>query len=197
MLHRSGAAGVAEVQAGVHILRIVGDGLGLHAVLIVHAMHHDFRTGSHLLIQGGFGVVLSLQRDACALQRIGHSAVHHLDGIGLSICLNAHGECAFDAQGGKIAAERRVVNMIAFFGLDAGEVHHLRGIGLGGQQDLPGTIGVSDVGQPQIRSGHTECSHKAHDHDTERQHTGRDCLFAVRECFLQFYGSDTRQLLSS
>ena len=79
---------------------------------------------------------------------------------------------------------------------DAGEVHDLCRVGLGGEDHLPGTIGVCDVGQPQIRSGHTECSHKAHDHDTERQHTGRDSLLTGGQSFLYFYGSDTRQLLS-
>ena len=118
------------------------------------------------------------------------------DGGLLTVGSDADGECALNVQGGKIAAVGRVIDLIALFGLDAGKVHNLCRVGLGGEDHLPGTIGVCDVGQPQIRSGHTECSHKAHDHDTKRQHTGRDCMLAVRQCFLQFYGSDTRQLLS-
>ena len=41
VLHGGGAPGVAEVQAGIDILGIIGDGLRFHAVLIVHAVHHD------------------------------------------------------------------------------------------------------------------------------------------------------------
>ena len=194
--YRGGASGVAEVQAGVDILGVIGDGLCFHTLLIVHAVDSDLRSGCDQLVEGGFGVVLALQRDACAVQRVGHGAEHHLDRVLLAVSRDADGKRALDVQCGKVAAVGRVIDLIAFFGLDAGEVHDLCGVGLGGEDHLPGTIGVCDVGQPQIRSGHTKRSHKAHDHDTERQHTGRDCFLAVRECFLQFYGSDTRQLLS-
>ena len=69
------------------------------------------------------------------------------------------------------------------------------GIGIS-QKDLPCTIGVGDVGQPQICSGDAKGSHKAYHHDTKCQHTGRYCLLCGSNCFLQFNGSDTRQLLS-
>ena len=196
MAHRGGAAGVAEIQAGVDVLGIVGDGLRLHTVGVVHAVHRDGGACAHQLVQSRLGVVVTLQSDTCALQSVGDGAEHHLDGVLLTVGGDADGECALDVQGGKVAAVGRVIDPITFFGLDAGEVHDLCRVGLGGEDHLPGTIGVCDVGQPQIRSGHTECSHKAHDHDTERQHTGRDSLLAGGQSFLYFYGSDTRQLLS-
>ena len=196
MAHRGGAAGVAEIQAGVDVLGIVGDGLRLHTVGVVHAVHRDGGTCAHQLVQSRLGVVVTLQGDTGTLQGIRHGAEHHFDGVLLTVGSDADGECALNVQGGKVAAVGRVIDLIALFGLDAGKVHNLCRVGLGGEDHLPGTIGVCDVGQPQIRSGHTECSHKAHDHDTKRQHTGRDCMLAVRQCFLQFYGSDTRQLLS-
>ena len=58
------------------------------------------------------------------------------------------------------------------------------------------TVGVGDVSQAQIRGGHSQREHKARRHDAERQHTVRDCMAAVRDCFFKFDGSDTRQLLS-
>ena len=196
VLHGGGAAGVAEVEAGVDVLGVIGDGLGLHAVLIVHAVHRDLGARSHQLVQRGFGVVIALQGDACALQGVGDGAEHHLHRVLLAVGGDADGEGALNVQGGEVAAVGRVIDLVAFLGLDAGKVHDLCGVGLGGEDHLPSTIGVCDVGQPQIRSGHTECSHKAHDHDTERQHTGRDSLLAGGQSFLYFYGSDTRQLLS-
>ena len=197
VLHGGGAPGVAEVQAGIDILGIIGDGLRFHAVLIVHAVHHDRGACGHQAVQGRLGVVIALQGDAGALQGIGHSAVHHLHRVGLAVGLDVHRECALNVQGGKVAAERRVIDLVALFGLDAGEAHDLCGVGGRGEDHLLGPIGVGDVGQPQIRSGHTKGSHKAHDHDTKRQHAGRDCRSAARGCFFQVYGSDTRQLLSS
>ena len=197
MLEGGGAAGVAEVQAGVDILGIVGDGLGLHLVLIIHTVHHDFAAHRDQIVEGRLRVVVGIQRDARALQRVGHGADGHLDGILLPVRLNADGERALNVQGSKVAAERSVVDVVALLGLNAGKVHHAGRVTLSrGEDHLPRTVGVGDVSQAQIRGGHSQREHKARRHDAERQHTVRDCMAAVRDCFFKFDGSDTRQLLS-
>ena len=197
VLHSSGAAGVAEVQAGVDILSVVGDSLRLHTLFVVHAVDHDLAAGCYDVIQRRLGVVVPFKGDAGALQCIGYGAVHQLDRVLLPVGGDADGECALDIQGCKIAAERGVVDLIALFRADAGKVHDLCGGSSGiGHKNLPRTIGVGDVGQPQICSGDAKGSHKAYHHDTKCQHTGRYCLLCGSNCFLQFNGSDTRQLLS-
>ena len=149
------------------------------------------------MIQRRLGVVVPFKGDTGALQRIGNSAEHQLYRVLLPVGGDADGECALDVQGGKIAAERGVVDLIALFRADAGKVHDLCGGSIGiGHKDLPCTIGVGDVGQPQICSGDAKGSHKTYHHDTKCQHTGRYCLLCGSNCFLQFNGSDTRQLLS-
>ena len=149
------------------------------------------------MIQRRLGVVVPFKGDAGALQCIGYGAEHQLYRVLLPVGGDADGECALDVQGGKIAAERGVVDLIALFRADAGKVHDLCGGSIGiGHKDLPCTIGVGDVGQPQICSGDAKGSHKAYHHDTKCQHTGRYCLLCGSNCFLQFNGSDTRQLLS-
>ena len=55
MLQGGGPAGVAEVQAGVDILGVIGDGLGLHLVLVVHPVHRDLTARSDQLIQRRLG----------------------------------------------------------------------------------------------------------------------------------------------
>ena len=94
------------------------------------------------------------------------------------------------------AEELNEVNVVALFGLNAGKAHDAGRVSLTADHQLSRTIGVGDVGQPQIRGGHGQSEHKAHCHDAERQHTGCDRTSAVRQCFLKFDGSDTRQLLS-
>ena len=197
VLQGGGAAGVAEVQAGVDILGVVGDGLSFHPLCVVYAVDHDLAAGGHNVIQRRLGVVVPFKGDTGALQCIGYGAEHQLYRVLLPVGGDADGECALDVQGGKIAAERGVVDLIALFRADAGKVHDLCGGSIGiGQKDLPCTIGVGDVGQPQICSGDAKGSHKTYHHDTKCQHTGRYCLLCGSNCFLQFNGSDTRQLLS-
>ena len=196
MLQGGGPAGVAEVQAGVDILGVIGDGLSLHLVLVVHPVHRDLTARSDQLIQRRLGVVICLQGDAGALQRLGNGAKGHLHRVLLAVGLDVHGEGPLNVQGGKIAAERGVVNVVALFGLNAGKAHDAGRVSLIADHQLTRTIGVGDVGQPQIRGGHGQSEHKAHCHDAERQHTGCDRTSAVRQCFLKFDGSDTRQLLS-
>ena len=70
MAHCGGAAGVAEIQAGVDVLGIVGDGLRLHTVGVVHAVHRDGGTCAHQLVQSRLGVVVTLQGDTGTLQGI-------------------------------------------------------------------------------------------------------------------------------
>ena len=190
------AAGVAEVQAGINILGVVGDGLCLDLVLIIDPVDNDVAARRHQLVKSRFGVVVGVQRDAGTLQRIGHSAKGKLDRVFLTIGLNGHGECALDVQGSEAAAERGVIYMVALFGLNAGKAHHAGGVAVSADHQLPRTIGVSDVGQPQIRGGHSQREHEAHSHDAERQHTGSDGTGAAAQCFLKFDGSDTEQLLS-
>ena len=198
VLQRGGAAGVAEVQAGVDILGIIGDGLRLDLVLIIDAVDHDAAACRDQLVQRRLGVVLFIQSDAGAFQRIGNGAKGHLHRILLVVGLDGHGECALDVQGSQAAAERGVIDMVALFGLHAGKAHHAGGIAVSVSADhqLPRTIGVSDVGQPQIRGGHGQCEQQAHGHDAERQHTGGGGTGAAAQCFLKFDGSDTEQLLS-
>ena len=193
MLQRGSAAGVAEVQAGVDILGIVGDSLRLDLILIIDAVDHDAAACRDQLVQCRLGVVLFIQGDAGAFQRICNGAKGHLHRILLVVCLDGHGECALDVQGSQAAAERGVIDMVALFGLHAGKAHHAGGVAVSVSADhqLPRTIGVSDVGQPQIRGGHGQCEQQAHGHDAERQHTGGGA-----QCFLKFDGSDTEQLLS-
>ena len=196
VLHRGGAAGVAEVQAGVDILGVVGDGLSFHPLCVVHAVDHDLAAGGHNVIQRRLGVVVPFKGDTGAFQRIGNGAKGHLHRVLLAVGLDVHGEGPLNVQGGKIAAERGVVNVVALFGLNAGKAHDAGRVSLTADHQLTRTIGVGDVGQPQIRGGHGQSEHKAHRHDAERQHTGCDRTSAVRQCFLKFDGSDTRQLLS-
>ena len=85
MLQGGGPAGVAEVQAGVDILGVVGDGLGLHLVLVVHPVHRDLTAHSDQLIQRRLGVVICLQGDAGALQRLGNGAKGHLHRVLLAV----------------------------------------------------------------------------------------------------------------
>ena len=68
MLQGGGPAGVAEIQAGVDVLGIVGDGLRLHTVGVVHAVHRDGGTCAHQLVQSRLGVVVTLQGDTGTLQ---------------------------------------------------------------------------------------------------------------------------------
>lgn len=120
-------------------------------------MDHDLAAGCHDVIQRRLGVVVPFKGDAGALQRIGYGAVHQLDRVLLPVGGDADGECALDIQGCKIAAERGVVDLIALFRADAGKVHDLCGGSSGiGHKNLPRTIGVGDVGQPQICSGDPE-----------------------------------------
>ena len=198
VLQRGGAAGVAEVQAGVDILGIVGDGLRLDLILIIDAVDHDAAACCDQLVQCRLGVVLFIQGDASAFQRIGNGAKSHLHRILLVVGLNGHGECALDVQGSQAAAERGVIDMVALFGFHAGKAHHAGGVAVSVSADhqLPRTIGVSDVGQPQIRGGHGQREQQAHGHDAERQHTGGGGTGAAAQCFLKFDGSDTEQLLS-
>ena len=125
VLHGGGAAGVAEVEAGVDVLGVIGDGLGLHAVLIVHAVHRDLGARSHQLVQRGFGVVIALQGDACALQGVGDGAEHHLHRVLLAVGGDADGEGALNVQGGEVAAVGRVIDLVAFLGLDAGKIEEV------------------------------------------------------------------------
>ena len=128
-----------------------------------------------------------------ALECVGHRAVEHPDRVLLPVGLNGNGEDAVEAQRGKTAAERGVISGVL---ICCRQTHCAGGNALCGEGGRLYSIGVGDVGQPQIRGGHSQRKSKAHDHDAERQHTGRDCAGAVRQCFFQFDGSDTRQLLS-
>ena len=62
--------------------------------------------------------------------------------------------------------------LAALLGLDAGKAHNAGRVALGSEDHLPRTVGVCDVGQPQIRGGHSQREHETRSHDAERQHTG-------------------------
>ena len=172
MLQGGSTVGVAEVEAGIDVLRVVGDCLRLHLVLILDAVDFDLAASRDHRAEGGFGIVVPLQSDAGTFQSIGDGTHHHLDGVLLTFSLNGDAEGALDVQGCQTTGKGSVVDFVSLLGLDAGKAHNAGRVALGSEDHLPRTVGVCDVGQPQIRGGHSQREHETRSHDAERQHTG-------------------------
>ena len=90
----------------------------------------------------------------------------------LTFSLNGDAEGALDVQGCQTAGKGSVIDFVSLLGLDAGKAHNAGRVALGSEDHLPRTVGVCDVGQPQIRGGHSQREHETRSHDAERQHTG-------------------------
>ena len=172
MLQGGSTVGVAEVEAGIDVLRVVGDSLRLHLVLILDAVDFNLAASRDHRAEGGFGIVVPLQSDAGTFQSISNGTHHHLDGVLLAFSLNGDAEGTLDVQGCQTAGKGSVVDFVSLLGLDAGKAHNAGGVALGSEDHLPRTVGVCDVGQPQIRGGHSQREHETRSHDAERQHTG-------------------------
>lgn len=58
MLQGGSTVGIAEVEASIDVLRVVGDSLRLHLVLILDAVDFDLAASRDHRAEGGFGIVV-------------------------------------------------------------------------------------------------------------------------------------------